>query len=184
MFLSCVVRTGERFGAGHVISVLRGEKAERISRLGHDKLSTYGIGRDRAKQDWHLLARELLREGYLRQSGDRFAVLKVGEHGRAALRGAKVMLALRETAAPTPAPVVAEPDRALFEALRTLRRRLATERGVPPYVIFPDTALKQMAAELPRTRAELLRVKGVGERRAADFGAEFLSVIADFLTTR
>ena len=184
MFLSCVVRTGERYGAGHVIAVLQGERSERISRLGHDRLSTYGIGRERSKEDWHLLVRELLRGGYLRETADRFHVLKVGPAGRAALRGEQVLLALRENGLTPVTTVVSEPDRALFEELRALRKRLAAEHDVPPYFILPDSALKQMAAELPRTRAELLRTKGIGEKRADDFGAAFLDCIAEYLSGR
>lgn len=178
MLLSCVVRTGERFGAGYVIDVLRGERNERIARLGHDRLSTYGIGRDRPKEEWHALTRELLQRGYLRQSADRYRILRVSESGRAVLAGnEKVVLALR-SATPAPPPLPAVPaDPVLLDALKAVRRRLAQERGVPPHVIAPDTALKEMAGRQPRTRNELLTVKGIGERRAAEFGDAFLDCI-------
>ena len=192
MFLSCVKRTGERFGAAHVINVLRGSRAERVLRLGHDKLSTYGIGRDRPTQEWRHLTRELLRAGYAREDGDEFKVIKLTERGLAALlQREHVMLAAppahlvaatatsTSAAATTASPPQPHPE--LFDRLRTLRKRLADERGVPPYVVFHDTALRSMAASLPTSRSHLLRIQGIGERKADDHGEIFLACIADYL---
>ena len=181
MLLSCAVRTGERFGIAHLIAVLRGSRNERILRLGHDKLSTHGIGRDRSEAEWRHVARELIRRGYLRQAEEEFSAIKLTEAGRAALfRREQVMLAVPRltTAAVEAATPQTRAD--LFERLRALRKRLADERGVPPYVIFHDAVLRQMASDLPADRAGLLRISGVGERKARDYGEEFLACVGEY----
>ncbi|MBI4492370.1 MAG: helix-turn-helix domain-containing protein, partial [Chloroflexi bacterium] len=181
-FLSCARRTGERFGVAHLIDVLRGSRGEKVLRFGHERLSTYGIGRDRSKDEWQRLAHELLRGGYLRQAADEFNAVKVTERGHAVLfKGERVHLAAPRVSVPQPAAVASEPDQALFDQLRALRKRLADERGVPPYVVFPDATLRQMAAELPHTREHLLRLQGVGAQRAEDYGEVFLEAIAEYV---
>jgi ATP-dependent DNA helicase RecQ len=189
MFLSCVKRTGERFGATHVIHVLRGSRNERILQLRHDRLSTYGIGRDRSEDEWRHLSREMVRGGYVRQAQEEFNAVKVTERGNAVLfQGKQVSLAVRQrreagssVTREARSSVIGEPPYLeLFEQLRTLRKRLADERSVPPYVIFHDTTLRHMAAALPSTRQELLRISGVGERKATDYGELFLETIASY----
>jgi ATP-dependent DNA helicase RecQ len=185
-FLSCVKRTGERFGSAYVIDVLRGSEAERIQRFGHNRLSTWGIGRDLSKAEWQYIARALVREGYARQAPEDYNTIKITQRGYDLLfRGARLELP------PAPKPKERKRERldlstvsanpALFERLRALRKRIADERGVPPYVIFHDSSLRMMAATLPMTRAELLHVQGVGEKRAADLGEDFLDEIARFV---
>jgi ATP-dependent DNA helicase RecQ len=177
MFLSCVKRTGERFGVAHVIDVLRGSRGEKVLRMGHDRLSTYGIGKDHTKEEWYHLARELLRGGYARQAPEDFNAVKVTERGYAVFRGETVTIA----GLPRPKAVEAEEpvgNADLFEELRALRKQLADERGVPPYVIFPDAVLRQMATALPTTRASLLAIPGVGNYKARQFGDAFLARIA------
>ncbi|MGH2351567.1 MAG: DNA helicase RecQ, partial [Chloroflexota bacterium] len=201
MYLSCVKRTKERFGSAYVIDVLRGSQSERILRLGHDRLSTHGIGRDRPREEWQHLARELLRAGFAVQDAEDFNAVKVTERGYDVLfRGEKALLpAMRprtstRSAATTssameggvrvPALIASEGaalDQGLFEKLRALRRRLAEERGVPPYVVFHDTTLKQMATQRPTSRQHLLRLQGVGERKLAEYGDAFLAAIAAHL---
>ncbi|MGH2458292.1 MAG: DNA helicase RecQ [Chloroflexota bacterium] len=181
MLLSCAVRTGERFGVAHLTAVLRGSRNERLLRLGHDKLSTYGIGRDRSEAEWRHLIRELIRKGYVRQAEEEFNAIKLTELGRAALfRREPVMLAAPRLVAATTETAAAPPRADLFEQLRALRKRLADERAVPPYVIFHDAALRQMASELPADRAGLLRIQGVGERKARDYGEAFLASIGAY----
>ena len=178
MFLSCAKRTGERFGSAHLIEVLRGSRGERVLRYGHDKLSTYGIGRDRTKEEWRHIGRQLVQGGYARQSEDEFNAVKITDLGRAVLfKGERVLL----RAAPTDATksVPQSQPQALFDKLRALRKTLADERGVPPYVIFHDTTLRQMAEELPMSPEHLLRLHGVGHQKALDFGGTFLACIAD-----
>jgi ATP-dependent DNA helicase RecQ len=181
MFLSCVKRTGERFGVTYIIQVLRGSRDQRILGFGHDRLSTYGIGKDRTEDDWRHISRELIRGEYLFQDQEAYNALKVTESGRRVLlAGEKVSIVRPQRPSRTSKSKIDEdtPNPVLFERLRVLRKRLADERRVPPYVIFHDGALKHMAASLPRTRDQLLRVPGVGERKVLDFGEVFLAEIA------
>jgi ATP-dependent DNA helicase RecQ len=192
MYLSCAKRTRERFGSAHLIDVLRGAQSEKVLRFGHDSVSTYGIGKDRPKEEWQYLARELLKGGYARQDPDAFNAVKVTERGYDVLfRGEQVLLpkprlALKERPAraggrsggppATDAPV----DGDLFNRLRALRKRLGDERGLPPYVVFHDTTLRDMAAARPTTLAALRRIPGVGDRKLETFGEAFLAEIAAF----
>jgi ATP-dependent DNA helicase RecQ len=189
MLLSCAKRVGERFGVGHLIDVLRGAATEKIERFGHQRLSTYGIGADRAVPEWQHVARELIRGGYAFQDPDAYNVLRVTPQGADVLfRGRTVELARytppvsvakqRKRGADLEA-AGADPD--LFERLRALRKRLADDRRVPPYVVFPDSVLRDMAARLPRSHAQLRRISGVGEKKLADFGDVFLAEIGAFL---
>ncbi|HEX6506293.1 MAG TPA: DNA helicase RecQ [Chloroflexota bacterium] len=183
MLLSCVKRTGERFGAGHVIAVLRGSREERILRLRHDQLSTYGIGKDRPEEEWKHIARELVRGGYLRQAQEEYNALKVTDRGRAALFGEEqvFLTAWKGRSSPNVAHSESLPYPELFERLRALRKRLADERHSAPYMVFSDATLKQMASALPATDAELLRISGVGEKKAEDYGGIFLAEIAAYV---
>ncbi len=185
MLLSCALRTGERFGNAYLIEVLRGSTDERIRRFGHDRLTTFGVGRDRSKEHWQHIARHLLLAGYTRQEAAEFNAIKVTERGRAVLfKGETVSLPVPPVRGRAPrlataaAQALANP--ALFEQLRTVRKRLADERAVPPYVIFHDSVLRGIAASLPRTPEDLLRIPGVGERKVQDYGDAVLACIAGF----
>jgi ATP-dependent DNA helicase RecQ len=169
-----------------VIDVLRGSSAERIMRFGHNRLSTWGIGKERGKEEWNYIARGIVRNGFARQATEEFNAVKITPAGYDLLfRGAKLLL----PAAPTRASRARsssgddalQPHPDLFQELRVLRKQLADDRGVPPYVIFPDTTLRQMAAQLPLDEARLLTITGVGQRKAQEFGARFLGVIADYV---
>ena len=182
MFLSCVKRTRERFGMAYVIQVLRGSRDERVLRFGHDRLSTYGIGRDRSDDEWRHLARELIRAGHVRQVPEEYNALKVTERGnRVLFGGERVFLAGFTRPAAEPEDSIDQPNPDLFERLRALRKQLADERKLPPYVIFHDRTLRHMAAELPSTREELLRIPGVGQRKAFDYGDEFLAEVETYI---
>lgn len=185
MFLSCVIRTGERFGATYVINVLRGAADERVRGRQHDRLSTYGIGKDRPVTWWRELAHKLSSAGYLEQTSGEMPTLSVSERGRAVLfENAVVKMALRGDAQSTTrsrGEVDSAAYPALFQQLRALRKTLADEQGVPPYVIFSDRTLIHMATALPSTLAGLLRITGVGEIKARSFGAAFLGEIAGYV---
>ncbi|WP_298269130.1 DNA helicase RecQ [Geobacter sp.] len=185
--LSCVYRVGQRFGAGHVIDVLRGSKNERIRQLGHDRLSTYGIGAHISAEAWGSIIRQLIHRGYLEQDLANYSVLKLTPAARPLLKGEESLTLARprvKVAAPkkepkrragtTPLP---EGDEGLFQELRALRKRLADEQQVPPYVIFSDATLVEMAAFRPADPRELLRINGVGEQKLGRYGAAFLEVI-------
>ena len=188
MALSCVYRVGQRFGVAHVIDVLRGADTERIRKLHHQQLSTWGIGRDRSEQEWTSILRQLIHRGYLVQDIASYSVLKLTDAARPLLRGeeslqlarprvrvqAKKKKALRAAAGQGPC------DEALFEELRVLRKRLADEQGVPPYVIFGDVTLIQMARICPVDESTLLGVTGVGQHKLEKYGTDFLDAIAAY----
>ncbi|HLJ68230.1 MAG TPA: DNA helicase RecQ [Chloroflexota bacterium] len=182
MLMSCIKRTGERFGATYVIDVLRGSRNAKVLQLGHDRLSTHGIGHDRSTDEWRSLVRHLIRRGYLLEDQEGFTTLKVTDRGKQVLFGSeRVVVSIVQRPGEETDHTVAQPHADLFERLRVLRKRLADERGIPPYVIFHDTTLRHMAASLPATRPQLLRIPGVGERKALDFGDSFLAEIAGYV---
>jgi ATP-dependent DNA helicase RecQ len=187
--LSCVYRTGERFGAVHMIDVLRGGDSEKIRKFGHDRLSTYGIGKDLSAAEWRSVFRQLVAAGLLApdiQHGG----LRLGPDCRAVLRGERrVELSRdsvrerrpRETRKAADAAGVAPPAaQSLFDALRTKRLALAKAQGVPPYVIFHDSTLLAMAETKPQDLEALARLPGIGEAKLRRYGAAFLGVIAGF----
>ncbi|AJE03850.1 DNA helicase RecQ [Geobacter pickeringii] len=185
--LSCVYRVGQRFGVGHVIDVLRGSRNERIRQLGHDRLSTYGIGAHLSAEAWGSVIRQLIHRGYLEQDMANYSVLKLTPAARPLLKGEESLILARprvKVAAPKKEPKrrggtvpLAEGDEGLFQELRALRKRLADEQQVPPYVIFSDATLVEMAALRPATPDELLRINGVGEQKLGRYGAAFLDAI-------
>jgi ATP-dependent DNA helicase RecQ len=183
--LSCVYRVGQRFGARHVVEVLRGADTARMRELGHDHLSTYGIGADLSADAWMSVIRQLIHGGYLRQDITEYSVLKLTPAAGALLRGERsVELAVhRDAARSRPAKqarLTADGravDEALFERLRALRKRLADAQGVPAYVVFADATLAAMAALRPTTPETLLRVTGVGQVKLARYGDAFLAVL-------
>jgi ATP-dependent DNA helicase RecQ len=182
--LSCVYRTGQRFGAGHVIDVLRGSQNDKVQRFRHDDLSTFGIGADLSEPQWRSVFRQLLVRGYLRTDHGNFGALKLTAASRALLRGEE-SLTLREDPATTRRKAPRErvaidldiEDESLFEDLKTLRRDLASEQGVPPYVIFHDATLKEMTLTRPRNLEDFLDLNGVGRAKLDRYGQAFLDVI-------
>jgi ATP-dependent DNA helicase RecQ len=182
--LSCVYRVRQSFGMKHVVDVLRGADNERIRRFGHQHLTTYGIGMEHSHAEWMSITRQLIHRGYLLQDIAAFSVLKLTPDALKLLREEEsVELArprIREKTKKRPAIVLelGPPDQALFEELRELRRRLAEEAGVPPYIIFGDAALVEMSRAKPANEAEFLAVNGVGKVKLERYGKAFLEVIA------
>jgi len=186
MALSCVYRVEQRFGIKHVIDVLRGADTERMRSLGHAALSTYGIGSDKSEQEWTSIIRQLIHHGYLVQDIASYSVLKLTAAARPLLRGEqRLELArprIRATAKPRAAPAAAAQgpyDQALFERLRALRKQLADNQGVPPYIVFGDATLIQMARDKPLDEDQLLAVSGVGQSKLDRYGQQFLDAIAE-----
>ena len=179
-FLSCVKRTGERFGAAHVTEVLLGSKGERILRLGHDRLSTYGIGSELNKKQWMHLARQLVQMGYLIQESE-YRTLSLSPKASAALKDRTPILGqlqeVEERALQKANKMELEYNHALFALLRAKRKDLADEAGVPPYVIFADRTLVEMAAYAPQSPERLLDISGVGQVKARQYGEAFLEVL-------
>jgi len=185
-FLSCVKRTGEKFGSGHLIDVLRASKAKRVLQFGHDKLSTYGIGADFSKKQWLQLSRQFLHKGLLVQDME-FGSLKLTDKGWDVLKGRSEVRG-QLTQERTVARLVEESQRSddlnfspqLFETLRRERKELADSSGVPPYVMFSDKTLVEMATYFPQSRDNLLEIYGVGAVKCDRFGAAFLEIIDRF----
>uniref|UniRef100_UPI004056A063 DNA helicase RecQ n=1 Tax=Candidatus Electronema sp. TaxID=2698783 RepID=UPI004056A063 len=187
-FLSCVFRVGERFGAAHVADVLLGSKNEKVLRFGHEQLSTYGIGKDLSQKQWLHLARQLAQMGFLNQDAE-YRTLSLTETAREALKSrAKFFGQLHEAEPSTRSgsgkKQDIEHDQALFTLLRSKRKELADADGVPPYVIFSDRTLVEMAAYYPQSRASLLGISGVGQVKLEKFGDLFLGVIKPYCQER
>lgn len=196
--LSCVFRVGQRFGAGHVIDVLRGSQSQRIMSLGHDKLSTYGIGKGKSQEEWGSIIRQLIHLGYLVQDIGAYSILKLTAASRPLLLG-KERLSLAQ---PRIKPIQAKSrgtsaakgarkervgvetlsvgDDELFQALRDLRKQIARDAGVPPYVVFGDATLLAMASNRPLTPEDLLTISGVGKQKLGSYGPLFLAEIRKF----
>jgi ATP-dependent DNA helicase RecQ len=181
---SAALRTGERFGAEHLIAILRGEATERVRSRGHDRLPTFGVGADLSRAAWQAVFRQLLGRDLMRPDPARHGALRLTEAARPILRG-EAPLALRRDAPraarqadrPSAAALVAEEDEGLLAALKARRRALADQAGVPAYVIFPDRTLVEMATRRPATLDDMRGITGVGATKLARFGATFLEVI-------
>ncbi|MDA0266352.1 MAG: DNA helicase RecQ [Cyanobacteria bacterium] len=187
-FLSCVARCRERFGMGHIIDVLRGSRKKRIRDLGHDQLSTYGIGQDRSAEEWKLLGRSLLHQGLVEETTDGFPVLKLNAASWQVLRKQlTVQVAIPDTLSGgeslADAPASADQS-TLLGQLKSLRKRLADGQGIPPYMVFTETSLRQMTQKLPRTQQAFSQISGVGNRKLEQYGQAFIGLIEAFCTER
>ncbi|TVS11454.1 MAG: DNA helicase RecQ [Gammaproteobacteria bacterium] len=189
--LSCVFRTGQRFGAAHVIDVLRGNATDKIRQHHHDELSTFGIGDELDAKGWRSVLRQLLVQGYLEADASRFGALVLTPRAKPLLRGDEQLVLRRDAVAAKSARVrsggsraagsvehtISAAEQPLWEALRNCRRELADEAGVPPYVIFHDSTLLEMLQHRPESQAELLALNGVGQTKLERFGDAFLEVL-------
>ena len=187
--LSAVHRSGERFGAAHVIDILCGAQTDKITRTGHHRLPTFGAGAARGKNEWRSLIRQMVATGFLRLDIAGYGGLAITGKGRALLRGDGVFLYREETvvARPSAAPretrkkvsehPLNDSQAALLDVLKALRLELARARGVPAYVVFPDRSLIDMARRRPRTEEEFAEVNGVGAAKLKAFATPFLAAI-------
>ncbi|MEN6503664.1 MAG: DNA helicase RecQ [Planctomycetaceae bacterium] len=196
ILMSAVARTGERFGANHVVDVVIGANTERIRSLGHDQIKTYGAGKDRGdKRAWLNIVDNLIAQQCLLVAGDRYPVLGLSDKGRDVLFGRATFKVLRRTEEPAAkvrvrkgrsagtseaAAPITDYDPDLFQKLREVRSALAFERGVPPYVVFSDRTLHEMARDLPTTPQALLEITGVGQKKLDLFGQKFLEAIRNY----
>ncbi len=191
--LSCVIRTGQRYGVGHLIAVLRGEDDERVRNLRHDALSTFGIGSDLDERQWRSVFRQLVAAGLLATDDDGFGVLRLTAASRGVLRG-EASVRLRHAADRAERRVsrrkakakardsnlaIAPHEDALWQALRDLRAQLARDQGVPAYVIFHDATLLQMLRERPQTLGELGAISGIGAAKLARYGSSVLETLRE-----
>ena len=180
-FLSCVKRTDEIFGANHIIDVLRGSQSQKVLKFGHERLSTHGIGKEYSRKQWFHLARQFIQKGFMTQDA-KYGGLKLTGKAYDVFKGRETVLGIleeehiedrkgkgRETEY--------EYDRVLFEKLRKKRKELADKASLPPYVIFSDKTLIEMAALFPRSGESLLRIHGVGPVKSKKYGTIFLDII-------
>lgn len=184
-FLSCVARCQERFGTSHIIDVLRGSKSQKVLRKGHDKLSTYGIGKDRTADEWRLLARSLVHQGLVDETTDGYPVLKLNPLSWEVMRRQRaVQLAVpKAMESPTETSAAAAEAELLFFQLRSLRKQIADEQSVPPYVVFPDSTLRLMAQQRPQSLEAFARLSGVGTFKLEHYGQRFVDAIRDYTQT-
>lgn len=180
--LSCIYRVNQRFGMGYVVEVLRGANNQRIREFGHDKLNVYGQGRDHTTEHWVSVIRQLIHLGVVTQNIAQHSALQLTEAARPFLRGeVPLMLAVPRVVALKPRAAQkswgGNYDRKLFAKLRKLRKAIADEENIPPYVVFNDATLIEMAEQTPLTPGEMLGINGVGTRKLERFGREFMALI-------
>jgi ATP-dependent DNA helicase RecQ len=181
-FLSCVKRADEKFGAGHIADILLGSKNEKVLRWEHDKLSTYGIGTELTKKQWMHIARQMLTMGYVKQEGE-FHTLTLTAKALEALKKREAIFGVVQEAERVrikSKKTEVEYNSALFALLRQKRKEMADEAGVPPYVIFSDKTLVEMAAYYPQTHKSLLKISGIGQVKLKEYGDAFLEIIKTF----
>ena len=196
--LSCVLRTGQRFGAAHVIDVLRGKQTDKVTQWGHASLSTFGIGADEDENAWRAVFRQLVAQGLLSVDHDNYGALKPTEASRAVLKGEQRVSFRRATekkgprehgpsrkwsgsgSSPTPAGATLDgPAGRLWERLREWRSSTAREGGVPAYVVFHDATLAEIARERPQSEDALGRITGVGARKLERYGPALLELLRE-----
>ena len=184
-FLSCIARLAQRrqrFGAAYIIDILRGARTERVLSAGHDGLSVYGIGKHRGVHEWRNLARALLHQGLIDEAQDGYSVLSLNALSWPVLRGerpvsvARAVKPARRSKDGTPA---SSANDSLFERLRALRKRLADENGLPPYVIFHDSTLREMAEHMPLDLDQFAALPGVGQAKLARYGEQFIAAVRE-----
>jgi ATP-dependent DNA helicase RecQ len=190
-FLSCVKRTGERFGAGHIIDVLRGAETKKIFQFRHHRLSTYGIGKDLSKKQWFYLSRQFQSKGLVLRE-DSFGGLALTPEAWGVLKGETAVSGWldpgHKISQPVPETTHAESEKSaphhpdLFQELRQKRKALADQAGVPPYAVFPDKTLMEMATFFPRTEHDFLNTFGVGQTKLEKYGPAFMALINEFCT--
>ncbi len=180
--LSAILRTGEWFGAGHLTDILLGTSTAKTREKGHEKLPTFGVGRELNRSAWAGVFRQMMGRDLVRPDPDRFGALRMTEAARPVLRGeAEITLRRETTLRAAPAPMVraqvSDENAAIFAALKAKRQELARAAGVPSYIIFNDKTLIEMAEDRPQTLDAMMRITGIGAKKLESFGAAFLSVI-------
>jgi ATP-dependent DNA helicase RecQ len=204
-FMSCIARLAQRrqrFGAAQIIDILRGARSERVLSRGHDTLSVYGIGKQRSVDEWRSVARALLHQGLIDETQDGYPVLSLNAQSGPVLRqelvvriaapakksrtragsGTAADSAAGEGAGTRAAAAASPQSSALFERLRALRKRLADEHGLPPYVVFHDATLREMAERRPLTLNQFAELPGVGQAKLARYGDQFIAVVREHST--
>ena len=184
--LSAIYRTGQRFGAAYIVDVLLGKATDKIEQNGHDQLSVFGIGKDKASATWRSVTRQLVVAGHLRADAERYGALVLTDTSRGVLRGETPLQFREDPKLPaavarrsSKARTVAAEDEGLWDALRECRQSLASEHEVPAYVIFHDKTLHEMLQYRPQTEAAMLDISGVGQTKLDRYGWQFLEILRD-----
>jgi ATP-dependent DNA helicase RecQ len=181
--LSAIYRTGQRYGSGHVIDVLKGKATDKVTRNGHDRIPTFGIGKDVDDRGWNSVIRQLVASGAIEIAHEEHGALRLGDSARAILKGESSVTMRIDPALPRggrrriTAEAVPAQDEGVFQALRAERTRLAQEQGIPSYLIFTDATLKEMSRLRPSSLEEMVGIIGVGDRKLAVYGEPFLAVL-------
>jgi len=193
--LSCVYRTGERFGSGYLIDVLLGKETERILKFSHNRISTFGIGKELGESDWKSVFRQLMAAGYLSAQMERYGGYVLTEAGYAFLKNRENILFRKDTLSgtkkQTPTSRIeqetyleTENEKNLFENLRSLRARIAKDNEIPAYVVFHDKTLYEIVYQLPESLEKMRNVHGIGEQKLKNYGPQFLDVILNHMKHR
>ena len=183
--MSAMSRTGQRFGIGHIIDIVIGADTKRIRALEHDKIKTYGSGKDKDKNHWQFIVDELLAQDAIKQEGNPYPVLKLTQKGSNILYGKEQIAAIKREETKERARAkrdgFEEYNQALFEKLRILRKRIADDEGVPPFVVFSDKTLHEMCRYYPAVLPDMRRISGVGDAKLERYGDKFIQEIAKYL---
>jgi len=178
--------TGERFGAGHLIDVLRGSESQKIEKFGHERLASYGAGEEYSAKKWHSLIRQFIQKELVWQDQEAFGALKLTPSGRAAFKNPVEQILgfppaeeVVKTKVVKLKPETGDYDEELFEVLRKKRKSLADERGVPPYVVFSDKSLVDMCAKKPTTPQTFAQIYGVGAKKLEMYAETFIELIKE-----
>ncbi|MCH2614205.1 MAG: HRDC domain-containing protein, partial [Opitutales bacterium] len=191
-FMSCIFRvqqaSGFSVGINHIVDVLLGSQNEKVLKWGHNRLSTYNIGQEYKRADWQAFGRELVREGYIEQNPENHSVLELTSKGRLALKDRTpicltqpVSIDKSQTHSRYSQTGAIDCDESLFATLRAVRKELADEHGVPPYIVFSDVSLREMARDFPTDEVQLSEISGVGLKKLERYGETFLSAITEYL---
>ncbi len=184
-FFSCVFRMGERFGMNHVIDVLRGSESKKVIQFRHHEIKTYGIGKEFSANQWKALVRQWLHKGVIKQDDEIYGVIKLTEQAWNVMQGNEKMegfipAAKAEKQRKEVAETRSDYDRKLFQLLREERKRLADKKGIPPYMVFPDKALIEMASYYPQSYETFSKIFGVGAKKLEQFGSFFIELITEY----
>jgi ATP-dependent DNA helicase RecQ len=185
IIMSAISRTQQRFGAGHIVDIVTGADTKRVRELKHNEIKTYGAGKQHDKKYWRYIVDELLAQGLVRQDGDRYPVLKLTGKGSDVLYGDDQVAALKREETKKKQPAKGREsgsyDEDLFGRLRKVRKNIAEEQQVPPYIIFSDKTLHEMCRHYPASLADMIKISGVGDAKMERYGDSFLREIAKYL---
>ena len=189
MVLSAIYRTGQYFGSGHIVDILRGVESDKVKAKGHEKIKTFGVGRTATADFWKIFIRQLVSANYLLINIQRYGALQITKKGETVLKGEEeyfyrkiefnTPIKGKRVKAETIDADTLDDEKELFSALKSKRMELARKRRVPAYIIFPDATLHQMLLHKPQTLEEMGRLNGVGQQKLEKYGKDFLSIIAN-----